>query len=368
MKEVRIGIIGMGTIGCQHAERILSGHVKRARVTAVADNDPARLEKFAPEIHRFSDCMSMAKSGEVDAVVVATPHFDHVPSGIAALRAGLHVMVEKPIAVHVAAARELLAAHTNKKQVFAAMLNQRTTPCYRKVKSLIEHGELGEIMRVNWIITAWFRSDFYYRNGGWRATWRGEGGGVLLNQCPHQLDLLQWICGMPSRMRAFCRLGKWHDIEVEDEVTAYMEYANGASGVFVTSTGEAPGTNRLEICGDRGRIIVEDDTVAFTRTEMSTGDFRRKTHTHFGKPPVWNVEIPVNGPGGQHTEILQNFVNAILDGTPLIAPAEDGIHSVELANAMLLSSLTEKTLDLPIDAAKFERTLRKLIATSRKLQ
>jgi predicted dehydrogenase len=224
---------------------------------------------------------------------------------------------------------------------------------------------LGRLLRVNWIISNWFRTQAYYDSGGWRATWAGEGGGVLLNQCPHNLDLLQWICGMPEKIRGFCDIGKRHNIEVEDEVTAFMEYPDGCTGLFVTSTGEAPGTNRLEIAGDQGKLVYERGKITYTRNEVSATEFLKTCPESFSRPPVWDVSIPVSGGnGGQHAEVLSNFANAIRDGSPLIAPAEQGINSVELANAMLYSSIKGKPIDLPLDSAQYEAVLKTLIAGS----
>jgi predicted dehydrogenase len=364
MKQVRLGIVGVGGMGTGHARLFMNNSIPKARLVAVCDLNPARFDDF-PDLAHFTDANELIASGTVDAVLIATPHYAHTTVGRAALAAGLHVLVEKPISVHKADCERLIAAHTGRRQVFAAMFNQRTNPHYRKVKQLIDEGELGALTRVNWIITNWFRSQSYYDSGGWRATWGGEGGGVLLNQCPHQLDLIQWLCGMPARVRAFCGIGKYHRIEVEDEVTAYLEYANGATGVFVTSTGEAPGTDRLEIVGSRGKVIVENGGVRFTRNEVPTDVWCATTRERFGTPPVWHVEIPIKGNGGQHQEVLQNFIDAIVDRVPLIAPAREGIRSVELGNAMLLSALTGKTIDLPLNARVFERRLKKLIAESR---
>jgi predicted dehydrogenase len=245
------------------------------------------------------------------------------------------------------------------------MFNQRTDPYYRKLKQLIDGGELGALVRVSWIITNWFRTEAYYRGGGWRATWRGEGGGVLLNQCPHQLDLMQWLFGMPTKVAGFCGFGKRHDIEVEDQVTAYLEYENGATGTFITSTGEAPGTNRLEVAGERGQVVIEDDTFRFTRNETPADEFIRTSPEPFGKPGVWNVNIPISGHGGQHKEVLQNFIDAIRNGTVLIAPASEGIRSVELGNAILYSSLTGQPVVMPLDSSAFEAKLKQLIQDSR---
>jgi predicted dehydrogenase len=358
---VRLGIIGLGNMGAVHARA--TAEIRDCQLVAVADSDTARLSAF-PEVLQFADPEALIQSGSVDAVVLATPHFSHTTLGIAALQAGLHLLVEKPISVHKADCERLIAARGSETQVFAAMFNQRTDPHYQAIRKIVRDGELGDIVRTNWIITNWFRTDAYYASGGWRATWRGEGGGVLLNQCPHNLDLFQWICGMPSKVRAFCGFGKHHAIEVEDEVTAYFEYPNGASGVLVTSTGEAPGTNRLEICGDRGKLVLEGGTIRVQRTEVPVSEFRRTSLESFATPKTSASEIAPDNHGGQHKEILQNFVDSILHGTPLIAPAEEGLHSVELANAMLYSAWTDSTVTLPLDSRAYEDALSERIATS----
>ncbi len=364
MKKVRLGIIGIGGMGGNHARYIQAGDVPRCDLTAVCDIVPKYLDRF-DGVEKFDDSRKLIRSGCVDAVLIATPHYGHTTIGIDALNQGLHVLVEKPISVHKADCERLIAAHKGKRQVFAAMFNMRTNPVYRKAKQLLENNEIGELVRVNFIITSWFRTEFYYASGGWRATWRGEGGGVLLNQCPHQLDLLQWLCGMPSKVQSTIRLGARHNIEVEDEVTAMMEYPNGASGVFVTSTGEAPGTNRLEICGERGKLLIEDGTLRFTRNEIPATEFSRTTNQKFARPAVWDITFPGVSNGGGHKDITLNFVNAIIDREPLLAPARDGIHSVELGNAMLLAGLTGKPVDMPLNSAVFERRLKQLIRTSK---
>jgi predicted dehydrogenase len=294
----------------------------------------------------------------VDAVLIATPHYFHTTIGIDALDNGLHVLVEKPISVHKADCERLIAAaERNPKSVFSAMFQMRTFPDYKRIHRLIADGALGAIQRVNWIVTAWYRTEAYYASGGWRATWKGEGGGVLLN--------LQWMCGMPVRMRASCGFGKYHDIEVEDEVTAYFEYANGATGVFIASTGEAPGTDRLEIAGDRAKLVYEDGKLTLVRNEVSAREFSKTSRDGFDRPDVWNVEVPIRSARSGHSVITQNFVDAILDGTPLIAPAGEGIHSVELSNAMIYSAVTGATVELPLDAAAYEAKLKQLIAESK---
>lgn len=365
MDKVRVGIIGIGNMGTAHARNILGENIPGMELAALCDSNPEKAALF-PDVPFFDDADALIGSGKVDAIIVATPHYGHTTIGIAGLEAGLHVMVEKPISVHKADCERLIAAFKpDSDQVFGAMFNQRTNPHYIKLRELIQSGELGEIRRVVWIITNWFRSYAYYASGGWRATWEGEGGGVLLNQCPHQIDLWQWMFGMPAKVRAFCDIGRYHEIEVEDDVTAYMEYADGKKGVFITTTGEAPGTNRLEVTCERGKVIIEGrDGIRWTRNEIETTEHSKTATSGFGTPASWEVEIPVKGGGPGHTGILKNFTNAILHGEELLAPATEGIHSVELANAMLYSSFTDATVELPLDGAAYETHLKKLIAAS----
>jgi len=361
---VRTGVIGLGNMGMSHARQLRQGLVPRAELTAVCNTGAKPLLEF-PGVAQFTASAELIRSGEIDAVVIATPHFSHVPIAIDALENGLHVLLEKPVGVHKNDCLQLIAAHHGRSgQVFAAMFNQRTDPFYQEIRRLVRGGELGEVRRVNWIITNWFRTDAYYASSPWRATWRGEGGGVLLNQCPHNLDLLQWIFGMPESLHAFCRFGRYHDIEVEDDVTAYLEFPNGASGVFITTTGEAPGTNRLEITAERGKLVYQNDQLVFTRNEVETSRYCRTASDGFGAPTTTDVVIPVAGHGSQHLGILRNFTAAILDGATLLAPAAEGIHSVELANAMLHSTLTGHTIRLPLDGDAYHRQLDQLIARS----
>lgn len=365
MDKVRIGIVGVGGMGSHHAGYLSRGEVKGAELVAVCDIDESKLGRWEG-VRDFTDSRELIRSGLVDAVIIATPHYDHTTVGIDAFQQGLHVLTEKPISVHKADCERLIAAHkASSDKVFSAMFQMRTANLYKKVKKLIDSGEIGEISRVAWIVSDWFRTEAYYASGGWRASWSGEGGGVLLNQCPHNLDLMQWFFGMPSKVRAFCKFGAKHDIEVEDEVTAYLEYPNGATGVFITTTGEAPGTNRLEIAGDRGRLVIEGGAIKFTRNEMLASEFRVTSKQSFAVPEVWHVEIPFRAGGGKHIEITQNFVDAILSGSELIAPAEEGIKSVELANCMLYSAWTDATVNLPLDSAAYEAALKERIASSR---
>jgi predicted dehydrogenase len=365
MTKVRLGIIGLGNIGQHHAAYISADKINRAELVAVSDAVPAKLKQFN-HLKTFTSGEELLGSGLIDAAIIATPHFQHTSLGIAAFQRGLHVMVEKPISAHKADAEQLIGIHQQHPQlIFAGMFQLRSEPRYIKIRKLIHSGELGEVVRLNWIITDWFRTEAYYASGGWRATWKGEGGGALLNQCLHNLDVIQWLLGMPARVRSFCQLGRFHDIEVEDNVSAYLEFPNRATGFFVSSTGEAPGTNRLEIAGTRGKVVLERDKLLFTRNDSDMVEFSKSAKSGFSRPEVWHVEIPFENAVNPHAILMQNFVNAILDGEALLAPGAEGIHSVELANVILYSSLLGQTIDLPMDSAAYENKLNELISQSK---
>ncbi len=369
MDVVRIGIIGFGNMGRGHAGYLFDAEVPHGELSAICDIDPKRLDEaqalYGDKVGYFLDADEMMKSGTVDAILIATPHYDHPPLAIKGFAYNLHVLSEKPAGVYTKQVREMNEAALASDRVFGIMFNQRAIPLHQKCKEIVESGELGELQRTNWIITTWYRTQSYYDSGGWRATWRGEGGGVLINQCPHNLDLWQWICGMPTSIRAFCDFGKYHDIEVEDDVTAYARYANGATGVFITTTGDAPGTNRLEITGSRGKLIMEDGKLTFWRTRQDARVFNREFKGGFGAPESWKCEIPVGSGGEQHKGITKNFVMAIVKGTKLLAPGIEGINSLSLSNAMLLSTWEDRTVELPIDEEAYHAQLKTRIESSR---
>ena len=367
MDQVRIGLIGVGGMGSAHVNNINS--LSNCRLTAVCDWKEERLKNsnIKDDVRKFTDDDDFFAYGEFDAVMIAVPHYQHVELAIRAMEAGKHVLVEKPVSVQKKMALELVEAVKKHQELkVGAMFNQRTLPAHVKIKQLLTSGELGKIRRINWIITNWFRTQAYYDSGDWRATWRGEGGGVLLNQCPHQLDLMQWFFGMPERITSIASIGKYHDIEVEDEVTAILEYPEGYTGVFVTTTGEFPGTNRLEIACDRGRLILEDDKLSFSRCETPVSEYIKTAKVAFSSPELWKVELPVRPAAfQQHTAVINAFAEAILHGTPLVAEAVEGLNGLELGNAMLLSGLKHKTVTLPIDVDEYDELLSGLVATSK---
>nr|AGS53423.1 gluconokinase/oxidoreductase domain protein [uncultured bacterium contig00025] len=363
MDKVRFGIVGVGAMGGAHAKNLLEGKVTGGTLGAVYDIEPARTEKLAeehPEVTVFDSASAMFKSGAIDAVLIATPHYFHPPIAMEAFLYGLHVMTEKPAGVYTKQVREMNEAAAEAKVVFGIMYNQRTDSVYRKMREMVYDGELGELKRTNWIITNWYRPEAYYKSGSWRATWRGEGGGVLLNQCPHNLDLWQWICGMPHKVTAFCHEGKWHDIEVEDDVTAYVEYENGATGVFVTCTADAPGTNRFEITGDKGKLVCENGKLEFYSLATPEREFNKENKIPFNAPKSSRSVVKTDGTNPQHVGILNAFADKILGGAgELYARGEEGINGLTLSNAMHLSSWLGKTVALPLDEELFLSELKK---------
>jgi predicted dehydrogenase len=345
---LRFGVIGVGQRGSAYARALAGGEVPGATLSALCDVRSEALDAFR-SYPCFDEARKLVREAALDAVVIATPHPEHEEPTLVSLSAGLHVLTEKPLAVDVAAVERMLAAHERRSQssqLFATALVLRADPRYEKLRAMLEARALGRIQRIAWTVTDCLRSEAYYESAAWRGTFAGEGGGLLVNQCSHQLDLWQWLFGMPDRVRAFLGLGRFHAIEVEDQVTAYLEYGNGTTGVFVASTGEAPGTNRLEVAGELGRVVIEGpifeiwNNAISTRAQIRTGDVRSPAApTHYEKSSV-----PVGGVGPRG--LLRNFVAAILGEEALLAPASGGLRSIELANALLTSGIGERTVEL----------------------
>ncbi len=371
MKQIRIGILGLGNMGSSHAEKLFAGGCEEITLTAVCDKKEDRRlwakEKFGEEVEIFASAEPMMDSGLIDAVVIAVPHYDHPKYAIMAMKKGLHCLVEKPAGVYTKQVLEMNQVANECNVVFAIMMNQRTNCIYRKMREIVQSGDLGQIRRTHWLITNWYRPQTYYDSGDWRATWSGEGGGVLLNQCPHNLDLLQWICGMPEKITAKMHFGKWHDIEVEDDVSAYLEYPNGATGVFVTSTGDACGTNRFEIILDKGKLVAEDSKLYLWQTDQSEEEFLETNKNPFGNRKFEYSEVETDGENPQHMGVFRAFAANILHATPLVADGREGINGLTLSNAMHLSAWTEREIDLTaFEHDAFYAELMKRVATSRR--
>ena len=368
-KKVRLGIIGFGQQGGAYAKFITDGMVPNMEIGAIADTDPAKRELASgtyPGVNVYDDYIALMESGDVDAIVTCVPHYLHPEMGIAALTRGIHALVEKPAGVYTKQVKELNEFAASKPELsFAIMFNQRNNPLYQRLKEIVDNGEIGDVLRTNWIITNWWRPQGYYDSSEWRATWGGEGGGVLVNQAPHQLDLWQWICGVPKSVFAKVSYGFRRNIAVEDEVTALVDYGNGATGTFITATHDIVGTDRFEILGDQGKIVVEGSkTATVTRLkkkerEISEGmgpdDVRKLFMGQLNLDELQSTEVIEFESvwGGQHAGVLENFAANILDGTPLLAPGSDGINGVRLANAIHLSSWKGEEVGLDFDEDEF---------------
>lgn len=370
MEKLRIGIIGYGNMGTGHVANLTAGKVPAMELTAVCDIAPARREAAAaahPQLAVFEKATDLYKSGLCDAVLIAVPHYSHPGLAIEAFQNGLHVITEKPAGVYTKQVKEMNEAAAKSGKVFGIMYNQRTNPVYQKLREMIRRGDLGHIKRITWIVTDWYRPQAYHDSSSWRSTWKEEGGGALINQNPHQLDLWQWMFGMPDRIFAKVSFGKYYDIEVEDDVMAFFEYDNGTTGEYITSTGEAPGTNRLEIACDMGKIVVENNKLTFLRNVISEREFNAANTQPFGRPECWECNVPADFSGGaQHVGILNNFADAVLKGTPLLAPGEEGILGLTISNAIHLSGWTGETVDVrhfPDD--RFYELLQEKIRASR---
>ena len=350
MRKLKLGIVGCGNMGTNHAKNILGGKVPNVELCAICDSSEIRREALSnlfPDIPLFDSAEALFSSGLCEAVIIATPHYDHPKLTIAAFEAGLHALTEKPTGVYTKQVAEMNEAAEKSGKVFGIMYNQRTNPVYRKLRDMIQEGQLGHIKRITWTITHWYRPQAYHDSNVWRSTWKDEGGGALINQNPHQLDLWQWMFGMPDKIFARVFFGKYHNIEVEDDLVALFEYDNGTLGEYITSTGEAPGTNRLEVACDMGKIVIEDNRMIFHRNVISEREFEKTNTIPFGMPECWKCELPVDFSGGeQHSGILKNFAEAVLNGTPLIARGEEGINGLTLSNAVHLSGWTGETVDV----------------------
>ena len=373
MEKVRYGIIGLGNQGSSYMYNIFDKNkIEGAVVSACCDNNPAKIEAMKAkttnkDVVYFADYKEMLDSGLVDAVLVEVPHYQHPEMVMECLKRDIHVISEKPAGVYTKQVKEMNEFAKDKKAFFGMMFNQRTNCLYRKMKEMIADGAIGELQRVNWVITNWFRTQNYYDSGAWRATWRGEGGGVLFNQCPHQIDLVQWVVGeMPVSVTAQLSYGRWHDIEVEDDVTAIFKYKNGATGVFVTSTSESPGVNRFEVSGTKGRLVAEEGKLIYYKNKVDTIEQIKTATEGFVAPNFEKIEVETDGKNPQHAGIIQNFTNAILGKEEVFALGVDGYNGVALMDAMQLSGWKNGAeVPLPFDDDEYLAILNEKIKTSR---
>jgi len=362
MKKVRFGIIGCGAMGGGHARQITAAKSPQFSLTAVADINGGAAKALAERygIASFDDGYELIDSGLADAVIIATPHYLHPPLAIAAARRGLHVLTEKPVAVSVGPAREMVRQCARRRVALGVMFQQRNRPNMRKMKQMVDAGAVGEVFRVQMICSNWYRTQAYYNSGAWRGTWDGEGGGVLLNQAPHSLDLFQWICGLPKRVIATVDTRE-HRIEVENTANAILDYGNGKTGYIYATTAEAPGMEQLIVAGYKGTLIAADGKLRFGKLSAHLKKHMLQNRAHMEMPRCDWKDVPLPKIAGTHIAIVRAFVGHILRGTDMAATGKEGINELELSNAIHLSGFTGKPVDIPVDAAKIERLLNKLV-------
>lgn len=367
MNSAKIAIVGIGNMGSAHAKSIYNGNIKNLELSAVCDIDNYKLEwakHNLKNIKIYSDYKELIESKCADIILIATPHYLHPEIAIYSFKNGLNVLTEKPAGVYTKQVEQMNQVAKQSCKLFGIMYNQRTNLLFKKAYEMVHSGFLGIPKRFVWIITNWYRTQAYYNSGTWRATWAGEGGGVLLNQCPHNIDLWQWIFGMPDKVRGFCNYGKYHNIEVEDDVTAYAEYSNGATAVFITTTGEVPGTNRLEMSGDKGKIVIENNKLKSWQLAVPERQFCFSSSKGFDTPEISYNEIEDNTYIEGHNCILQNFTNALLNGEKLIADGIEGINGLTISNAIELSTWINDWVELPIDKDLYFKLLQQKINNS----
>lgn len=368
--RVNIGIIGMGNMGKLYYEKL--SRMEHCRVVSIWSQKEEKVRELAAEygVQGFTDYIAMLDAGNLDAVIVATPHYQHTTVTIEALLRNIYVLVEKPVAAHVKDAERMISVYEEQKKqspdlIFAAIYQQRTLPQWQYIRQCVQDGKLGKLMRFAWFNTNWFRPQAYFNVGNWRGTWKGEGGGVLLNQCAHNLDMMWWLFGLPQAITCTASFGKYHDIEVEDEVHAILQYDGGLTGSFIASSSECPGTDRLEIVGEYGKLVYEHKKVALYRNEESSLDYIRHAKQAFGivkhdvEETAWDDHT---GPG--HEQILADFIGAILEKRKPLVPAAEGLNSLMIINGMVLSSIRESKVRLPLDGNEYDLELQKLIQNS----
>src|SRR3979411_3327211 len=335
---VRFAVIGVGAnVFNMHDPALRSNNVE---IVGVCDINVEAAERQAERLGcpYFADHRELLAATRPDAVAVLAPHPFHAALAIDCLNAGAPLLVEKPIAVHVAEADRMIAAAAQADRLLAVNLQHRTRGEIRTARKLLESGRLGQIQRVE-MVAIWTRTASYYAQAGWRGTWQGEGGGVLMNQSPHSLDLICHLVGQPSRVVAWNRT-LFHAIETEDTSLSLLEWPNGALGTLLVTTAQAGEPERLEIAGTRGILQLGRGGVHFVEADQDLRDFLKTSPEPFGKPIFRDQDVVLEPGGGDHTDVYANFLEAIRSGAPLVADGAGGRLSLELANALIYSSQT----------------------------
>lgn len=360
---VRTALIGAGTMGKNYLRRVMKGNAPTMTITAVV----ARRAETQQEVREIcGDTVSIfanedelyAHSDLFDAVLIVTPHKLHPAMGMNALRHGKHLLLDKPVAESVAACRELLETAGNSGLVFSVVFHQRTYPKYQRIRSMIQNGEIGTVNRILLENSRYFRTPYYHHSGSWRSSWKGEGGGALINQGQHILDIWQWLFGMPEELYAEIGFGKYNDFRVDDEALLTMRYPGGKTGVFILTTGEGSYTEKLEIAGSKGTILLEEEHLTVTTFDQDLQEYRKNASVNSRE----NLRSDVREETFETNEscqeaILENFARAIEYGEPLLVDGQDAVNALELTNAAYLSAWKHMPVKLPVDAEEYRKQL-----------
>lgn len=370
MKKIRIGIIGFGKHGSHYVRRYLETDIcKEVELTAIAENNSVRLDwakKHLENVAFFDDAIKMLDSGLIDACQIVVPHPDHYFYIKECFKRGIHVLCEKPLCVYADEARSIIEEHQKHYSdlVFGVMLNQRQNPLFRKLKELLDNKTYGTILRADWTITNWYRNQVYFDESYWHATWIGEAGGLMMNQAIHQLDLWQWLFGLPDRVYAKLGYGKGHDIETDDEASIFFEYNDGVVGTFTASTNDFSGSNCLKIRTDQALLIIENKKITVKEIKRESASAMHNYQLMYEKPALIETEIKIEGTDPKHEGVVNEFTSAIINKTPLETDGAQGLNSIILANAIYLSSFLNKEIEIPCDEKLYREEFSKRIANS----
>ncbi len=363
LMPLRVAMIGTGFIAGVHARSIAaSPHLQLA---GVFGRDGAKTAHFA-QSHgtvAFPTLEGMLEAMHPDYVTLCTPHPTHLSLALQCLKAGVSVLIEKPLCCTAAEAEPCLALASERKLAVGVNFQMRLRPARQRMVHLVSQGCLGSLVRVSLDATDWFRSMAYYRSSPWRATWEGECGGLLMNQAPHDLDLLLSLVGMPERLIAEIA-NHGHEIEVEDEVMALLQWRGGAMGQLHLSTRESPGRHLVEIVGTQGSLRLEGDELTVIELGTDAGEYSQTTPETMKHPPITRREQE------KHTDtedryrlVHENFRNHLLHGTRLICSAQEALDQVRFANALLLSAIRRKWVATPVASEEVDAVLAFLMKT-----
>lgn len=366
---IRLGILGIGAMGQKHAQNVHAGRVDGMRLSAVADPSPERAAWAAENLSGaayFEDPSALLQSDAVDAVLVAGPHHLHSRQAAKAVAHGKHVMVEKPVGIRASQIEPIVEAAKARNLVYCCMFNQRISPVNQRIHRMIRDGELGPLRRVTLLMTNCYRPQSYFDAAAWRATWSKEGGGMLVNQLSHRLDLLTWWLGLPVRVRAHLGYGKWHDIQVDDDVNVFLDYGKQGTATLVASTGDCPGVSLLAIQGDRGKLSLEaGERLRFYRLKTPESEFSRTYEGGFGEPEQEVLDLMCADADPAHLGMLQNFADSIAGRAAPVAPVESALDSLRLTQAIYLSDWQSQDVALPADNALFDGLLAQRVAAEK---